>query len=141
MPVQILNVLDVAKAHKDLGEPRGRTTALDTNRMHTVVLCYKTPRERDEMHCHNQDQAFYLVDGQATLHFPEGGHETLKPGMLATITGGTFYQLENSGSGPMVIIQSRSGSEEATKKIDYITRREVTEHRHYVPEDASTPRR
>ena len=67
--------------------------------------------------------------------------KSLKPGMLATITGGTFYQLENSGDGPMVIIQSRSGSEKATKKIDYITRQEVTEHRHYVPEDASTSRR
>ena len=40
------------------------------------------------MHCHNQDQTFYLVDGQATLHFPDGGHETLKPGMhrLYTVT-------------------------------------------------------
>ena len=141
MPVQVFDVFGIAKAHKDAGELRGRTTALDTNRMHTVVLYYKTPRERDEMHCHNQDQTFYIVDGQATLHFPDGGHETVKPGMLATITGGTFYQLENSGNGPMVIILSRSGSEEDTKKIDYITRKEVTEHRHYVPEDASTPSR
>ena len=141
MPVQVFDVFDIAKAHKDAGELRGSTTALETNRMHTVVLCYKTPRERDEMHCHNQDQTFYLVDGQATLHFPDGGHETVKPGMLATITGGTFYQLENSGNGPMVIILSRSGSEEAKKKIDYITRKEVTEHRHYIPEDTSTPSR
>ena len=88
MPVQVLDVFDIANVHKDVAEPRGRTTALDTNRMHTVVLCYKTPRERDEMHCHNQDQTFYVVDGQATLHFPDGGHETVKPGMLATITGG-----------------------------------------------------
>ena len=141
MPVQVLDVFELAKAHKDTGEPRGRTTALDTDRMHTVVLCYKTPRERDEMHCHNQDQTFYVVDGQATLHFQDGNHQRVKPGMLATITGGTFYQLENSGNGPMVIILSRSGSENATKKIDYITRKEVTEHRHYVPEDGSTPRR
>ena len=141
MPVQVFDVFDIGKANKDAGELRGRTTALDTNRMHTVVLCYKTLRERDEMHCHNQDQAFYLVDGQATLHFPDDGHKTLKPGMLATITGGTFYQLENSGNGAMVIILSRSGSEKETKKIDYVTRKEVTEHRHYVPEDAATPRR
>jgi len=94
MPVQVLDVFDIAKAHKDAGELRGRTSALDTDRMHTVVLCYKTPRERDEMHCHNQDQTFYVVDGQATLHFPDGGHQTVTPGMLATITGGTFYQLE-----------------------------------------------
>jgi hypothetical protein len=41
----------------------------------------------------------------------------------------------------MVIILSRSGSEEATKKTDYVTRKEVTEHRHYVREVASMSRR
>ena len=41
MPAQVFDVFDIAKAHKDAVELRGRTTALDTNRMHTVVLCYK----------------------------------------------------------------------------------------------------
>jgi hypothetical protein len=29
--------------------------------------------------------------------------------MAALITGGSFYQLENSGSGPMVLMGNRSG--------------------------------
>lgn len=52
MPVQIFDVFDIAKAHKDAGELRGRTTALDTNHMRTVVLCYKTPRCKNFVFSH-----------------------------------------------------------------------------------------
>jgi mannose-6-phosphate isomerase-like protein (cupin superfamily) len=89
------------------------------------------------MHCHNQDQTFYVIDGQCTMHFPDGGKAVLEPGMMATITGGSFYQLENSGDGPMIMIGNRSGSQEGTKKIDYETRKEIV----YSREPAAEPAR
>ena len=97
MPIEIFNPVELA--HED----KGRSKVLQTNRIHAVVLYYGIPGERDEMHCHDQDQTFYSIEGECTLHFPDGGHEVLKPGMLAAITGGSFYQLENSGDGPMVL--------------------------------------
>ena len=37
------------------------------------------------------------------MRFPDGGKAVLKPGQAALITGGSFYQLENTGSGPMIM--------------------------------------
>ena len=130
MPIETMNPLELAH------ERKRRTDVLRTNRFHAVVLYYGTPGERDEMHCHDQDQTFYAIDGECTLHFPDGGQAVLKPGMLATITGGSFYQLENSGDGPMVMLLNRSGAR--AKKIDYETRKEVVEHRKTVPTSAQT---
>ena len=130
MPIETLNPLELAHERKT------RTNVLKTNRFHAVVLYYGTPGERDEMHCHDQDQTFYAIDGECTLHFPDGGQAVLKPGMLATITGGSFYQLENSGDGPMVMLLNRSGS--SAKKIDYETRKVIVEHRKTVPTSTKT---
>jgi hypothetical protein len=47
------------------------------------------------MHCHNADQTFYVIDGECTMHFPDGGKAVLKPGQAALITGRSFYQLEH----------------------------------------------
>jgi uncharacterized cupin superfamily protein len=127
MPIEIFNPLELA-------HEQSRTKVLQTNRFHAVVLRYATPGERDEMHCHDQDQTFYAIEGECTLHFPDGAQEVLKPGMLAAITGGSFYQLENSGDGPMVMLLNRSGAR--AKMIDYETRKEITEHRHTFPTDA-----
>ncbi len=128
MPIETLDALKLAR------ERKRRTNVLKTDRFHAVVLYYGTPGERDEMHCHDQDQTFYAIEGQCTLHFPDGGEAVLTPGMLATITGGSFYQLENSGDGPMVMLLNRSGA--SAKKIDYETRKVVSEHRRTVPTDA-----
>jgi mannose-6-phosphate isomerase-like protein (cupin superfamily) len=49
------------------------------------------------MHCHNADQTFYVIEGECTMRFPDGGEVVLKPGQAAMITGGSFYQLENAG--------------------------------------------
>ncbi len=128
MPIETLDALKLAH------ERKRRTNVLKTDRFHAVVLYYGTAGERDEMHCHDQDQTFYTIEGQCTLHFPDGGQAVMGPGMLATITGGSFYQLENSGDGPMVMLLNRSGAR--AKKIDYETRKEIVEHRRTVPTDA-----
>jgi mannose-6-phosphate isomerase-like protein (cupin superfamily) len=77
------------------------------------------------MHCHNADQTFYVIDGECTMHFPDGGKAVMKPGMAATITGGSFYQLENSGTGPMIMMGNRSGPSEAIQHINYELRKDI----------------
>ena len=57
------------------------------------------------------------------MSFPDGGQAVLKPGMLATITGGSFYQLHNTGGKPLIMIGTRSGSTKDTVKIEHGTGR------------------
>ncbi len=70
---------------------------------------YYQPGQKDEMHGHNADQTFYVIDGECTMRFLDGGEVDLKPGQAAMITGGSFYQLENAGSELMIMMDNRSG--------------------------------
>ena len=45
--------------------------------------------------------------------------------VVALINGGSFYRLENSGTGPMIMMGNRSGSQKTIKIIDYETRKDV----------------
>ena len=42
--------------------------------------------------------------------------------MAGLITGGSFYQLENTGTGPMILMGHHSGSQEVIKTIAHDTR-------------------
>jgi mannose-6-phosphate isomerase-like protein (cupin superfamily) len=77
------------------------------------------------MHCHNADQTFVVLEGECTMSFPDGGKVTLQPGQAALITGGSFYMLENTGEGPMIMMGNRSGPAEKIQIIDYVTRKDV----------------
>lgn len=54
------------------------------------------------------------------MRFPDGGLAVLTAGMAALITGGSFYQLENTGGGPMILMGHRSDN---VMHIDYVTRK------------------
>jgi mannose-6-phosphate isomerase-like protein (cupin superfamily) len=103
MPIEIIDTVKLAH------ELKKRKMVLSTPRMHAWVHYYPNPGDKDDMHCHNADQTFYVIEGECTMHFPDGGKAVMKPGMAALITGGSFYQLENSGPGPMVMMGNRSG--------------------------------
>ena len=45
--------------------------------------------------------------------------------MVATITGGSFYQLENTGSGPMIVMGNRSGPSETIQHMNYALRKDI----------------
>lgn len=122
MPVEIVNMIEVAHQEKR------RKNIFNTPRFH-AWMHYYSPGKKDNMHCHNADQTFYVIDGECTMSFPDGGKAVLTPGMAATITGGSFYQLENTGSGPMIMMGNRSGSTETLQKIDYATRKNTHERR------------
>jgi len=98
---------------------------MNTRKMHAWVHYYPNPGDHDELHCHNEDQVFTCFEGECTMRFPDGGFSVLKPGMAALITGGSFYQLENTGSGHMILMGHRSGNQDNVMHIDYVTRQDI----------------
>ncbi len=85
MPIEVMDLVEMAKEGK-------RKVIFNTKKFHAWVHVYPEPGDKDDMHCHNADQTFYVIDGECTMHFPDGGKAVMKPGMVATITGGSFYQ-------------------------------------------------
>ncbi len=121
MAIRVLHALD------RLHETKKREVIHNTARFHTWLHCYPDPGDKDDMHCHNGDQTFFCLEGECTMHFPDGGKSVLKPGMIALIHGGDFYQLENTGDGPMYLIGHRSGKSEDVKHINYELRKDIKE--------------
>jgi len=119
MPIHVVDMVKMAR------EERKRKIIFNTNRLHAWLHVYPEPGDKDDMHCHNADQTFYVIEGECTMHFPDGGKSVLTPGMVATITGGSFYQLENSGSGAMVLMGNRSGPSEAIQHINHELRKDI----------------
>ena len=117
--------IDVIDTLKLAHEKKKRTLVMDTRKMHAWVHYYPNPGDHDELHCHPGDQTFMCLEGQCTMHFPDGGKAVLTPGMAATITGGSFYQLENASDKPMIMMGNRSGPSEKIQIIDYVTRKDV----------------
>ena len=94
MGIEIINPKEIALKEKK------RTVVMNTRKLHAWVHYYPNPGDHDELHCHNEDQVFTCFEGECTMKFPDGGSAVLKPGMAALITGGSFYQLVNSGDRP-----------------------------------------
>jgi mannose-6-phosphate isomerase-like protein (cupin superfamily) len=117
--IEIIDCAEVAAREKK------RTVVMNTRKLHAWVQYYPDPGDHDDMHCHNEDQTFFCIEGQCTMHFPDGGKAALDPGMAALITGGSFYMLENTGDGPMVLMGNRSGSQDNIKHINYDTRKDL----------------
>jgi len=122
MGIEIVDILETAEKEKR------RKNIFNTPQFHAWMHYYK-PGQKDELHCHNADQTFIVIEGECTMHFPDGGKAVLKPGMAALITGGSFYQLENSGSVPMILMGNRSGPAEKIQIIDYVTRQDIRKQR------------
>jgi mannose-6-phosphate isomerase-like protein (cupin superfamily) len=118
MSVDVIDLVDLAHQEKR------RKNIFNTSRFHAWIHYYK-PGQKDEMHCHNADQTFYVIEGECTMRFPDGGQVVLKPGQAALITGGSFYQLENAGSEPMIMMGNRSGPAEKIQIISYETRKDI----------------
>jgi len=121
MPIEVMDMPKMAREHGK------RKVIFNTNRFHAWLHVYPKPGDADDMHCHNADQTFYVIEGECTMHFPDGGKTVLKPGQAALITGGSFYQLENCGDGPMIMMGNRSGPAEKIQIISYETRKDIRE--------------
>ena len=116
MAIEIVDVLGLAH------EERTRKVIMDTRKMHAWMHYYPNPGDIDDLHCHPGDQTFMVLEGQCTMHFEDGGSSFMGPGMVALIEGGSFYQLENTGTGPMVMMGTRTGPREANTHINFDTK-------------------
>lgn len=101
---------------------RQRTVLMNGKDFHTWINVY-LPGDMDELHCHNADQTFYCVEGECTLHFPDGSTTVMTPGCIALMPGGQFYQLHNTGDDVMILLGSRALNFEQSLKIDWETRK------------------
>lgn len=119
MPIKIVDL-------KEMGSQEGlpRRVLMNGPRFHTWISVYE-PGRSDEIHCHNADQTFAVIEGACTMRFPDGGEAVLTPGCVALIPGGQFYQLVNASPENMVLLGARGLSDEGNVTIDYKTRKEV----------------
>lgn len=115
MAIKIIDPIEIGLTEKQ------RTKVFNSRKAHAWVHYYPNPGDHDELHCHNADQLFICLDGECTMTFPDGGKAVLGKGKAALINGGSFYQLENTGEGPMIMMGYRTGSEEQCETIDYAT--------------------
>ena len=115
MAIKIIDPLEIAKTEK------ARTKVYNSRKAHAWVHYYPNPGDHDDLHCHNADQLFICLEGECTMSFPDGGTAVLANGKAALINGGSFYRLENTGTGPMIMIGYRTGSEDVCQTIDYAT--------------------
>jgi mannose-6-phosphate isomerase-like protein (cupin superfamily) len=124
-----INIVDTIKLAR---ETKRRSMIMDTRKMHAWVHFYPNPGDHDELHCHPGDQTFMCLEGECTMSFPDGGKAVMTTGMVALIEGGSFYRLENTGTGPMILMGTRTGPNSANKHIDYATREDMRGKRDHV---------
>jgi mannose-6-phosphate isomerase-like protein (cupin superfamily) len=91
----------------------------ETRDSHAWIHCYKNPGDKDDLHCHNADQTVLILKGECTMGLVDGSRK-LTPGDFAMIPKGEFYQLQNSGNGPMVLLATR-GAPPHTSHVNYDT--------------------
>jgi len=119
MSIEVIDLVDMGHTQKQ------RKNVFSTPRFHAG--CTTTNRGRKTRCIATTDLTFVVLEGECTMSFPDGGKVTLKPGQAALVTGGSFYMLENTGEGPMIMMGNRSGPAEKIQIIDYVTRKDVRE--------------
>ncbi len=83
-------------------------TLYSSDDYHVWVHIDSEPGKKGPMHRHSADEIFYCVQGECTIHFPNGDSEKLKPGMVVILPKDQFYQLHNTGTENMILLGSRA---------------------------------
>ena len=117
--------IEIIDCPKLAWQEKKRTVVMNTRKMHAWEHYLAAPGDGTDMHCHPGDQTFICLEGECTMHFPDGGKAVLKPGMVALIEGGSFYQLENTNDGPSVLMGTRTGPNGANQHVNFETREDI----------------
>jgi mannose-6-phosphate isomerase-like protein (cupin superfamily) len=99
--------VDAEKAARwDKATGRNYVKLTETDRCHIALNCYE-PGVNDEMHCHpGSDHTFFVVEGECTMKGLKDGEEwKLTRHQGVHVPAGYFYQLNNSGTGRLVLYQ------------------------------------
>src|SRR5918994_806024 len=59
-----IHAIDMVKMAHEEGK---RKVIFNTNRLHAWLHVYPEPGDKDDMHCHNADQTFYVIEGECTM--------------------------------------------------------------------------
>ena len=90
------------------GRPTGRNYVrpTQTERAHIALNCYE-PGANDEMHCHpGSDHTFLVIEGECTMKgLNESEEYKLTQHQAVHVPAGYFYQLNNTGSGRLILYQ------------------------------------
>ena len=104
-------------------KPTGRNyvRASQTERCHIALNCYE-PGANDEMHCHpGSDHTFFVVEGECTIKGLKDGEEyKLNRHQAVHIPAGYFYQLNNTGTGRLILYQVSTEPNPRPKKTKVI---------------------
>ncbi len=119
MAIEIVDVLGLAR------EEKRRKVIMDTRKMHAWEHYLPNPGDHTDMHCHPGDQTFMVLEGECTMRFPGDQETVMKPGMVALINGGSYYQLVNTHDGPTVLMGTRTGPNSDNQHINYETRKNI----------------
>ena len=90
-----------------LGGHSTKDALFSSDHYHVWVHIDHEPGKQGPMHKHSADELFYCVQGECTIHFPNGESEKLKAGMVVIIPKGQLYQLHNTGTENMILLGSR----------------------------------
>ncbi len=119
MAIEIVDVPGLGR------EARKRKVIMNTRKMHAWEHYLAKPGDGTDMHCHPGDQTFICLEGECTMRFPDGGEAVMKPGVVALIEGGSFYQLVNTNDGPTVLMGTRTGPNGSNQHINFESREDV----------------
>jgi mannose-6-phosphate isomerase-like protein (cupin superfamily) len=90
------------------GKPTGRNYVrpTQTDRAHIALNCYE-PGVNDELHCHpGSDHTFFVVEGECTMKGLKDDEEfKLTKHQAVHVPAGFFYQLNNTGTGRLILYQ------------------------------------
>ena len=117
MPIKTVDIAGKAEDH-----PGGGVRLLNGPNFQAWFNVYPAGRS-GRMHCHNADETLCVLEGQLTVHDPDGAKWVLDRGMAALITGGSYYRLENTGDGPLVFMGHNSKPTETMRTVEYDTRK------------------
>jgi hypothetical protein len=56
--IEIIDTREVARREKK------RKVVLNPRKLHPWVHCYPTPGDKDDVHCHDADQTFSVIEGE-----------------------------------------------------------------------------
>ena len=86
----------------------GKQVLFDSPQYHVWIHGPDAPGDKGPMHKHTADETFYVVQGEATFHFPNRESGKLTPGMMIVIPKDDYYQIESTGKEDMVLFGTRA---------------------------------
>jgi quercetin dioxygenase-like cupin family protein len=73
-----------------------------------VWIHHSEAGDKGPMHRHTADQAFYGLEGECYLNFPDGTRQSITPGVLVVIPKGQYYQQEAPSHTGYVFLGTRA---------------------------------